>query len=170
MKKITVFAFAVIMSAVLCSCTAVPDRLTLSKILYQPYTADIAVCDGDDVYTAALSYDGDKYTLIFSEPALLCGVSYGFTSEECYIVYNDLNIPLDNKNAKSKITGGVFVWKDLLAANGEYTVRSAGEQYVMSDGKTEYRFDKETKIPVFIKSGDITITFTDFRAKNGQTS
>lgn len=169
MKKVFITLFAVLLTAVLCSCGAVPDRITLSKALRGPYRADIAVSDGDGVYTAVVSYDGDTTSFEFSEPALLCGISYGFTREKSYMIYNDLTIPFDVKNAQDKISTGVTVWKKLLSADGEYTVRRAGEQYVMSDGKTEYRFDAATNLPVCIKSGDITITFTDFKVKNDQT-
>lgn len=169
MRKFFIFLLAVSFCVLLCSC-GVPDVKTLSKVLSDPYEAQIAVNDKDNVYTAAVTYDGYSLSLVFSEPDLLCGITYGFKDGKSYIVYNDLNIPFEPGNKKDGISGGVLIWKKLLSADGEYTVRRAGEQYIMTDGKTEYRFDKETKIPVFIKSGDITITFTDFRAKNDQTS
>ena len=53
-----------------------------------------------------------------------------------------------------------------MKPDGEYSVRSSTENgkkgYIMSDGKTEYVFDAETNTPVYIKSGDITITVTEF--------
>lgn len=173
MKKAIIITFAVLLSVLLCSCGAVPDRITLSEILQKPYEAEIAIRDGDNVYTASVCLDESALCIEFSEPALLCGISYGFTPEQSYIVYNELNIPFDYGDAQDNFSYGVTVWKELLSAEGEYTVRCVNngqnKQYSMTDGKTEYRFDASTNAPVFIKRGDITITFTDFKAKNDKT-
>ena len=174
MKKLFIFVFVCLSAVLLCSCGSVPDRLTLAKVLKEPYEAKIAVSDNGDVYAASISYDGNTLSLSFSEPELLCGISYGFSEDQSRVVYKDLSIPVDLSAMRDRISGGVLVWKDLLEANGEYTVRRAGDgqkkQYIMTDGKAEYRFDADTNTPAYIKSGDITITFTDFRAKNDQTS
>lgn len=173
MKRI-ITVFAVILLAFLCSCGGAPDQASLTRVLRQPYEAVVAVNEGGSVYTAAVSYDGAALSFEFSEPELLRGISYGFEDGKSRVTYNDISIPVELADTDGGISGGVLVWKDMLEANGEYTVRRAGDgqrkQYALTDGKTEYRFDADKNTPVFIKCGDITITFTDFKVKNDKTS
>ncbi len=174
MKKITSVILLTVFLLAVCSCGAVPDKDELSSALLSPYKATALINDGGDVYTADISLDEKGVlSLCISEPALLCGVSYGFTGDESYVVYNDLMIPLDEEKAAGRFSKGVLVWKDMLSPDGDYSVRSVADkqkkQYVMTDGKTEYRFDGDKK-PVLIKNGDITITISDFRIKNDKAS
>lgn len=153
----------------LCSCGQVPDRIALSEALRKPYEATVAVNDNESVYKATVCSDENGIVFTFTEPELLRGISYGFDNEKSCIVYNDLSIPVDLNGARDKLSSGVLVWKKLLIADGEYTVRRANDQYVMTDGKAEYRFESENFTPVFIKNENITITITDFKVKNDQT-
>ncbi|MBQ7700409.1 MAG: hypothetical protein IJT49_08725 [Clostridia bacterium] len=168
MKKI-ITAVAVLFSVILCSCGAAPDAETLLSVLKDPYEAETAISDKDSVYTATVLFDSNALLFKLSAPELLCGVSYGFDKENSYIVYNGQSIPFEADGADDTVSGGVLVWKKLLSANKEYTARRSADQYVVTDGKTEYRFDKETKLPLYIKSGNITITFTNFKVKNDKT-
>ena len=170
MKKVFFLLFAVLLSVLLCSCESVPGVQTLTEALRQPYEAEAEIQDGDDVYTVSVDSDANSVSFCFFEPALLRGVIYGFTDGRCSMDYNGLCIPVDPNGAQDGLYGGVLVWKKLLAAEGEYTVRRTADNFVMTDGKTEYLFDKQKKAPVYIKSGDITITFISFRAKNDKTS
>ncbi len=170
MKKIIIAVLSVLLSVLLFSCAAVPGTEELSGVFRAPFEAEVKIQNKENEYAAAVKFDGNALTFDFSEPALLCGVSFIFTDGESKIVYNGLGIPVDVNGAADKLSGGVPNWKKLLEAGGEYTVRRAGEQYTMTDGETEYRFDKETKIPVYIKSGDVNITFISFRVKNDKTS
>ena len=173
MKKFISITLLTIFILTVCSCGALPDKNELCSALLSPYEATAAIRDGDDVYTAKITLDDGVLSLLFSEPALLCGVSYGFTENESYVVYNDLNIPINAEKAAGRFSKGVMVWRDMLTPDGEYTVKSMTDgqkkQYIMTDGKTEYRFDSTGNTPVMIKSGDITITISDFRIKDDKT-
>ena len=170
MKKIFISALSVLLSVLLFSCAAVPDTEELSDVFRAPFEAEAVIQNGKDVYAVSVCFDGSTQQFKFSEPVHLYGVRYVFSDGESSIIYNDLRIPVDLSGAADKSAGGVPSWKKLLEAGGEYTVRRTGEQYIMTDGETEYSFEKETKIPVCIKSGDITITFISFRVKNDKTS
>ena len=151
-----------------------PGRDEVTSSLLLPYDAKIAVNDGGDVYVASVSYDGGTLCLKFSEPSLLCGISYGFSGKNSYIVYNELYIPFAEGKSGDRISNGVLVWKKMLLPEGGGTVRRVSEgqkrYYVLTDGETEYFFDCETGAPASIRSGDITITFSDFRGKNDTAS
>jgi hypothetical protein len=173
MKKFIPLILLISILPLFSACGAAPEADTLKDVFYKPYTCKIAVNDGEDVYSASVTFDGEDSILTFSDPAILCGTGYGKGKDGGYIVYNDLKISLD-ENSDGKIVRGVSVWHKMMKPDKEYGVRSSTENnkkvYIMSDGKTEYVFDAETDTPVNIKDGDITITFTEFIKTNDKPS
>lgn len=172
MKKTIVAALS--LALLLCSCAGLPDRGSLRSVLETPYEAEAAVTDEDCAYVTRVDRDASgRLTVTFSEPAALCGVSYTHDTDGSRLVYKDLDIPIVAP-AADRISSGVLVWMRLLSPSDEYTVRSSSENgkkiYVMSDGKTEYRFDAQTGYPIMIRNEKTTITFTGFRIKNDKPS
>lgn len=173
MKKLVPIFLFIFVLPLFSACAELPEYQALRDVFYKPYTCEIAVKDNDDVYSAAVIYDGDDLVMTFSEPSILCGTSCGRGAEGGYIVYNDLKIPLDSKT-DGRIVRGASIWQKLMTPDGEYSVRSSNENgkkvYIMSDGKAEYVFDADKNAPVYIKSGDITITVGDFKNTNDKPS
>ena len=173
MKKIPTAAIIFLLIPLLFSCAGYPSADNTLSALLSPYECEIAVNDGDGIYTAHVSRDGEgELHFDFCEPALLSGTEYVCDKDGLSVVYNDLRIPVGGFSG-GKITRGVTVWQKMLTPDGEYGVRTSNDggkkQYVITNDETEYRFDAETNSPVLIKNGDITITITDFRLKNDKT-
>ena len=173
MKKTLAYTVIFLLIPLLFSCAGTPEAENTLSVLFMPYECEIAVNDGDGIYTARVSRDGaGELHFDFSEPALLSGTEYVCGKDGLSVVYNDLKIPVGDIPG-GKITRGVTVWQKMLSPEGEYGVRASSDggkkQYVITNDETEYRFDAETNSPVLIKNGDITITITDFRLKNDKS-
>ncbi len=174
MKKIQVFTILLLTVFLLFSCAGAPDTENVLSVMYEPYVCDVAVNDKDVIYAASAKRDAEgnvSFELI--QPALLYGTEYVCGKDGLSVVYKDLEIPVGDY-AKGKITRGVAVWRDMLCPEGDFIAHVKNDngvrQYVIANDTAEYRFDAKTKAPVLIKSGDITITITNFRLQNDKSS
>ena len=173
MKKIVIFITLFTLLPLLFSCAGLPAANDALSVFDLPYTCEAAINDGDGIYTAKFENTKDALIMKLTEPALLCGTEYVCQSGGVSVVYNDIIIPLGDY-ANGKISRGVCVWADMLNPDGLDTYHVSADngkgQYVITDGKTEYRIDTKTNAPVMIKHGDITITITNFRLQNDKSS
>ena len=168
MKKRIAVLFMLLTSLLFSSCSSDSALRGTVGALEKPYKASVRVSEGGDVYEVELELDENgTMTIKFLEPSLLCGISYGFGKDSGYLSYGGVSISLDGKAAKDKVSGGVYVWYDMLLPDDTpltgRRVKEGDKTYtVISDGDTEYKFDKKTGLPVLITRSDTAISFTEF--------
>ena len=156
-----------IITALLCSCGRPAGPESLLSALDGPFEADAAVSDGEDVYRLHVVRNASGGTVFtFTEPAQLSGISYSFDGDGAKIVYKDLSVPYGD--GADRLSRGAAVWNGLISGGEGFTAKKADGGVVCSNGERRILF--RDGVPVLISSGDITISFTEYRKTNDKPS
>ncbi len=169
MKKIFSVALLVI-SVLISGCGNGDNAEDYVSSLKDGYTANVSVDEDGTAYTVRISKDDDgSVDMVFAEPSVLWGMGYSFEGDDSFLIYNDMNIELDQKVTEAS-TGGVYRWYELLKCDGEFTVSEDsvnGEKAVkLTNSNCDIYFDKEKKKPLMLRSGKTVITFDEWNGKN----
>ena len=167
MKKLTATVIMLLLTMLFSSCGSASYYRNAAAVFDSPYSACVRIADGGEIYEAELIRDeSGALTLQFLEPSLLCGITYGFDGGQYSLTYGGMSLALGD-GAKDKVSGGVYVWYDMLAPDAKAVTgrkfKDGDKTYtVLSDGQTEYTLDSKTGAPVLITRGDTAISFTEF--------
>ena len=108
MKKLTATIILLLLSLLLSSCGSASYYQNAASVFESPYRACARISDGGEIYDVKIVRDEDGViTLEFSEPSLLCGISYGFDGEECRLSYGGVSLQLDGGAKDKGFSGGI---------------------------------------------------------------
>ncbi len=136
------------------------------NVLEDEYTVNAVVKEKGVEYTVRMMHGDDgEFKIVFAEPDPLWGMGYGFDGEDSYLIYNDMSISLEQSALQTGAGAGVYRWRELLSADGNFTAQKAeldGKECVMlQDGERQIYFTSDKKLYKLVCE-DTVIVFNEF--------